>query len=1263
MRKVLGRVGRHALTLLALGVLPRTALGQTDVNPTLPDVLLLVDTSGSMEYKVGSTDFPKCYPDGSATSEKSRWIELVEVLTGSIPDYRCQRIDRGAASFATGEYSLPGTPRVTPYDYLYEDPFHRLLSGTCAMGPGTPPTNAYAFPDTAINYHHYSDPNQACTPFRPSQDGILDSFENSIRFGLMTFDSLTDPSTGLTSAGATTADYSGGMKGNWTYFWNTSAQGKPVGCNTLQPFDVGARNAAAPPWEGRMVAFGDPSPGSTAFKTKKDYIEKVLLMTRPYGPTPIAGMLSDANDFLNSDTSKDPLNSSLDFGPANDPYVKDMTSGEACRKRYVILLSDGQPNMDLRPACVNKPDCPFEKAETTAYNMATQTNPIETFVVGFALSKFDIKGRGLTSCNSLTDSDFNESASGALCNSTDPDNQNNTALQACCSLNRIAVKGGKGVSPRAFFADNRDELASALSRILTSTTNITSRTQPVVSGAAGGAQGFRFYSSVRPVSFQPWVGILERQRYECDKDLKPVAKDIKKAEADDFAANVNYHPRERLFASIKAGNGSETIFSERTIRPYYSPSGVADGAGVYGGTRYVGLDDAFVAATTPDMIKVDKFTCDSTGSIDANSCRDRYLNWLVGRPNGTPFTRCKAAGSDQCYLFGDILHSTPRVVGPPSDFIQDESYTRFQKAQVYRPVTLFTSTNDGFLHAFKVAPSDPKATDKVVGPGPQHNELWAFVPPAVLPFLRKQYPFTHQQLLDGAPVVKDVVATVPTSGAVKDIRFERSRADAQAGNGNWRTVLVQSFGAASPAGGGYFALDVTDPELDGTDIGNNDKGPRLLWQVTTDAAGNPLFASGGTPLITTLFFDPAGNSASDAREIPVAILPGGATPVPDDSNGSCPLGGRTFSVTTSSDFPPRSLVRCYSASALPGRSLTVVRLDTGEIIRTFRQSASEIIDDKLKTRVIVSGIDSPISGQPVAFPSETGAVADRVFVGDQDGRMWKVNFASTNPNDWKMDLFFDAFPLKATSDTSFSNTWNSGQPIMLPPVVSVDPNGDITVNVATGDQETLGASTTTKNYVWSLTEKTTNNRASVSTQVNWYLPFTNGERTVGPMSIFNSQLFFTSFAPPVSGAHACSSGSSKVWGMDYIRPVDYKTSSPPKNKGGDPRLPDTSKPGTFVQSLTAQTITKNSDAVIFGVSVAQTPSCSQVGTGAANDFLGYRAQQTLTSVTPGQFQLVMHIGGVKNTTSTGDQQSNVKTVDLQPPPSAARVDSWAALVE
>jgi type IV pilus assembly protein PilY1 len=1251
------------LLSLAFLLAARSAGAQNDVNPPLPNVLLLVDTSGSMEYKVGSSSYPTCHPDGSQVSEKSRWIELVEVLTGSIQNYRCQSIDRASTSFRNGEYGTDASHLgVVPYDYLYPVPYHRPMSGACVRGPGTLTGNVWAFPDTAFKEHPYDNELSNCvSPFVQATDGILDTFERAIRFGLMTFDPIADPTaapnTGYT--GTSTPAYADGVTGTWSYVVGAPAKGRPVGCLTDVLFEVGARNAAAPPWEGRMVAFGNPK--TDEYLTKKEQIKKVLLGSRPYGPTPIAGMLRDAYDFMHVDTSKDPLDatSTQDFGPRQDPYVIDASTSTGCRKRYVILLSDGQPNMDLRPDCGDSvsPDCPFKKPETIALEMKTLARPIQTYVIGFALSQFNVAGRGLVSCNALTDSDFADTPS-ALCSSADPAHIANTALQACCSLNRIAVAGGTGPSPRAIFADNRDELSSALSQILTKTTAVTSRTQPVIAGAAAGSQGFRFYSSVRPISFQPWVGILQRQRYEC---VNRVAKAIPvaKNQQDDFAANINEHPDDRYFATIKAGNGSEPIYSGRTIRPYYSISaGSTDGAGQYGGSRFIEQRTSFVSRITPEMIDVTDATCTSP-AVNASLCRDRYMKWLVGLPNGTAFNRCNTT-TQECYLLGDILHSTPRVVGPPSGFVVDESYARFAAARRKRPLVLYTSTNDGFLHAFKVAPTDPDPSqDKVLGPGTKNNELWAFVPPAILPHLRKQYPFTHQTLLDGAPQVQDVVATEPVDpNDVDSIRFQRTHDEAQKAEGSWRTVLLQSFGTQSPAGGGYFALDVTDPTLDTGTLSSNARGPRFLWQLTTDVAGRPLFGRGGTPAIATLFFDPTGGDAP--KEIPVAILPGGGgQPGTVGSGSGCPVTPRSFPAFDR--FTPRNKVRCYAAADVPARSLTIARLDTGEIIRTFRQTKAEILDLDLQKLVLTAELDSPIIGQPVAFPSDTASVADRAYVGDQDGRLWKVDLSAAKPENWKMTLLFDAYPATSTDDPGLTHGFNDGQPLVLPPVISVDANGDITVNVATGDQDTA-TTTINKNYVWSLTEKTSDNRTVSTAHVNWFSPLLDGERVVGPMSLFNSQLFFSTYAPPsaaVSAQYACNSGSSKVWGMDYVRPADKTNFA----LGGQARLPKPLATGQFVQSLTALTVAGNSNAVIFGVSVAQEPSCTETGTSGTDEFLGYKAERTVTHVAPGKFQLVMHIGGVDNATSSGDLQANVRTIDLQPPPSAARVDSWAALLE
>src|SRR5688572_14894067 len=133
-----------------------------------------------------------------------------------------------------------------------------------------------------------------------------------------------------------------------------------------------------------------------------------------------------------------------------------------------------------------------------------------------------------------------------------------------------------------------------------------------------------------------------------------------------------------------------------------------------------------------------------------------------------------------------------------------------------------------------------------------------------------------------------------------------------------------------------------------------------------------------------------------------------------------------------------------------------------------------------------------------------------------------------------MNLFFDTYPASYGSDPAFPNAYNDGQPLQLAPVLSVDGAGDVTVNVATGDQDTIGASSTMKNFIWSLTEKTASDRTTATSQVNWFKALTGGERVVGPMALFNSALYFASYAPPGASDSVCSNGTSKVWGMHYI---------------------------------------------------------------------------------------------------------------------------------
>src|SRR5262249_21605028 len=96
------------------------------------------------------------------------------------------------------------------------------------------------------------------------------------------------------------------------------------------------------------------------------------------------------------------------------------------------------------------------------------------------------------------------------------------------------------------------------------------------------------------------------------------------------------------------------------------------------------------------------------------------------------------------------------------------------------------------LHAFK-------AVEETTG---ADHELWSFVPPAVLPRIQSNYPAGNQILLDGTPVVGEVV-------------WDRAPGDTDVGaatppGAKWHTTLVAGLGQL----GGYYALNVTDVDCD-----------------------------------------------------------------------------------------------------------------------------------------------------------------------------------------------------------------------------------------------------------------------------------------------------------------------------------------------------------------------------------------------------------------------------------------------------------------
>ncbi len=611
-------------------------------------------------------------------------------------------------------------------------------------------------------------------------DGALLVFQDVIRFSLMTFDQDPSAGTGVTS-GAPYSVLNPPFDGMWSYFLNwggggaaTPALGNPVGCLTTAAYEVGARNPAAPPWEGRMVPFSPPDDADGPRETQNQQLRSILSATRPYGGTPIAGMFDDARTFLWNDPN----------GPGkNDPSV-------ACpngRKQFIILLTDGAPNLDLRPSCdpnnvdgVPSTPCPYNQPETVAQALLTGGaghQPIETFVIGFAVSSGVDQGGTLVQCSQLD-------PNGTQCTNPTP------SLAACCKLDKIAVNGQPPTAahPHAYFVDTPGDLQKAISDILATIagSGVTTRTLPsystvtanIASSGSTNANQSTFNSFFYPASTtnaglllsvgNPWHGDIQRSRFLCSAPTAPTTP--VPAAGDDFAQNLGAGGTRHFIAFQPASPAGRRKRDHQALRERHDRARRArqlQRDAVLGhGDRHRRDDHpcGAQAGTRSEILPVHLGDRPGHGLAERHAVR-RHATRLHVRPvlqrravglplrgtHGRARVRRDLPRDARCHRASRgpsarrLVRSVPHVAsgGPPG---------MGTVTPPVRDTIVYAATTDGLLHAFW-ADQNQLA----------QNEEWALLPPAVMPQLLSSYPGANLQLLDGTPVVKDVICD-PTAG-------------------------------------------------------------------------------------------------------------------------------------------------------------------------------------------------------------------------------------------------------------------------------------------------------------------------------------------------------------------------------------------------------------------------------------------------------------------------------------------------------------------
>ncbi len=291
---------------------------------------------------------------------------------------------------------------------------------------------------------------------------------------------------------------------------------------------------------------------------------------------------------------------------------------------------------------------------------------------------------------------------------------------------------------------NREGLRESLSQALREISmSISSGTSVAVLSTATGTEDLLFRASFHPIG---WKGFLEAFEVKGSQ----VTLGAPRWEAGEILRNTAPADR-RIYTALKSATGVD---------------------------EKLDFIEANVAATDDEGQQLFKLL----GTTNANDGRD-----IIRFIRGDDVVGFRDRNG---YKLGDIINSTPVVVGPPDGYSNDPTYIEFRRQNVLRERMLYVGANDGMVHAFHV--DEPRGG----------QEAWSFIPNNLLSRLKdltdQDYDFCHGYFVDLPPTVADVFIDPDGAGIGPEPR-------------QWRTLLI---GGEREGGKAYFALDVTHPSAD-----------------------------------------------------------------------------------------------------------------------------------------------------------------------------------------------------------------------------------------------------------------------------------------------------------------------------------------------------------------------------------------------------------------------------------------------------------------
>lgn len=310
-----------------------------------------------------------------------------------------------------------------------------------------------------------------------------------------------------------------------------------------------------------------------------------------------------------------------------------------------------------------------------------------------------------------------------------------------------------------------------------------------------------------------------------------------------------------------------------------------------------------------------------------------------------------------------------------------------------------------------------------------------------------------------------------------------------------RAIII--FGQRA-GGDNYYALDVTNPA-----------SPQLLWRINSSMSG----------------FSELGQTWSEPVIAKVKMNNAGGSPVTYQS------------VIFGAGFDPAQANNTAVATAAKGRGVFIVNLLDGTLIKSFLHTATNGMDYAIPSTVTT--VDQTFDGY-----------ADRIYVGDLGGNMWRI---AMSPNNTSPDAnLIDNWVIRRLFVSNPGADSSGGRKIYYPPEIAIQSGYDY-VYFPTGDRDNPRSTTAVDRLYGvkdfnpadsafaTITESSLTDQTGVTSSSTvplatggFYirLVVASGEKSLAPPVLFNKYVLFSSFLP---NNNPCDvGGSAKLYAVNYL---------------------------------------------------------------------------------------------------------------------------------